>query len=250
MKYVVFAGSDVGLEVVRILSRASADVSCLVLDERDPFGINAEIANSLGGGAVLTSSQVETTDGINALRATQPDIGIAAWWPYLLPPEVYSIPRIACLNFHPSLLPTGRGKHPNFWAIADAAPFGVTIHHVAESFDTGDIAWQRRLDVTWTDTGESLHRRSKDALLELFIEHLDELSAGNVPRIPQGEGPRARRSTELHPASRIDLDRTYTGRELLNLIRARTYRPHPAAWFVDGDQKYEVRVEIQEAEDE
>ncbi len=42
----------------------------------------------------------------------------------------------------------------------------------------------------------------------------------------------------------IDLDKSYKARDLLNIIRARTFYPHPAAYFVDGGEKYEVRIDI------
>jgi methionyl-tRNA formyltransferase len=35
----------------------------------------------------------------------------------------------------------------------------------------------------------------------------------------------------------IDLDRTYTARELIDLLRARTFPPYPGAYFVQGERK-------------
>jgi methionyl-tRNA formyltransferase len=52
------------------------------------------------------------------------------------------------------------------------------------------------------------------------------------------------RASELEAASRLGLDDTYTARALLNLLRARTFPPHPACWFTDGGRTYEVRVAI------
>jgi hypothetical protein len=45
------------------------------------------------------------------------------------------------------------------------------------------------------------------------------------------------------------LDRRQTIREILDLLRARTFEPHPACRFVDGDATYEVRVTIRKAGD-
>jgi hypothetical protein len=42
----------------------------------------------------------------------------------------------------------------------------------------------------------------------------------------------------------IDLEKTYTARDLLNLLRARTFPGYRACTFSDGEASYEVRVEI------
>ncbi len=51
-------------------------------------------------------------------------------------------------------------------------------------------------------------------------------------------------SHELQPASRIDLDRQSSARQLLNLLRARTFPGYPACHFEDKGEMYEVRVDI------
>ena len=42
----------------------------------------------------------------------------------------------------------------------------------------------------------------------------------------------------------IDLDREYRARDLLNLLRARTFPGYPACSFVADGTEYEVRVSI------
>jgi len=40
------------------------------------------------------------------------------------------------------------------------------------------------------------------------------------------------------------LNGNYTGREILNLLRARTFTGHPACYFNEDGVKYEVRIDI------
>ncbi|MCS6820651.1 MAG: hypothetical protein NZ551_02175, partial [Microscillaceae bacterium] len=49
---------------------------------------------------------------------------------------------------------------------------------------------------------------------------------------------------ELEQASQIDLDATYTARNLLNLLRARTFEGYPSCYFIENGEKYEVRINI------
>ena len=182
---------------------------------------------------------------IQRLRELAPDLGITAWWPYILKPEVFDIPRLGCLNFHPSLLPEGRGKHPNFWALKGRTPFGVTLHFIDEGIDTGDVAFQQEIPVFWEDTGETLHGKARATVVDLFKQHFHSILAGDLPRHAQDRSAGAfHRARELEDASQIDLKREYRAGELLDLLRARTYAAHPGAWFAEDGETYEVRIEI------
>lgn len=55
---------------------------------------------------------------------------------------------------------------------------------------------------------------------------------------------------EFDENSRIELENNYTARELLNVLRARSFRPFPAAYFYDDGKKYEVTVKIEEVKEQ
>ncbi|MGD9656932.1 MAG: formyltransferase family protein, partial [Methylocystis sp.] len=149
------------------------------------------------------------------------------------------------LNAHPSLLPYCRGKDPNFWALAEASPYGVTIHHVIAEIDAGPIAFQKENKVGWEDTGASLYRAAERAMEELVAQSWPAIREGEIPRIAQNPASGSfHKRAELEPASCIDLDAPTTGRSLLNRLRARTFAPHPACRFEDRGETYEVRIEI------
>src|SRR5690606_1823691 len=123
--------------------------------------------------------------------------------------------------------------------------FGVSLHRVDPGVDTGPIVAQRRIEYDWEDTGGTLFRRASAAMLDLVKEAYPTLRELNFKLEPQPEGVGSyHESAELDEASRIELDRTYTGRDLLNLLRARTFPPYPACYFSEGGTRYEVRVEI------
>ena len=127
-------------------------------------------------------------------------------------------PRLGCLNFHPSYLPYNRGKHYNFWSLVEDTTFGVTLHFLDEGVDTGDIAFQSIIDKSWEDTGETLYNKAQQEIVRLFKTKFPEIKNGSIPRQPQEMSKGSfHRSEELDFASRIDLDRSYKARELLNL---------------------------------
>lgn len=240
----VFASGPVGLRVVRFLAAEGEELSCLAVDSAasaEERRALQEAALLAPDGVALDSDDLETPAGLPEL-----DLVVLAWWPYLIREPLLSAPRLGFLNFHPSLLPHDRGKHPNFWTLVEGTPYGVSLHWIDAGVDSGAVAFQAELEKTWEDTGETLHRRAQDAIVELFERAWPAIRDDRIPRVPQDpDAGCSHRAADLDPASRIDLDRSYTARDLLNLLRARTYPPHPGAWFQDEGERYEVRVSIE-----
>lgn len=247
-RVLVFASGAVGLKTVAyLLEHFSSNLVGAV-----SAGVDPALAKLMEGQAAsVISWQAERARDCRGLIASlRPDIIVLAWWPYLLKSEDLRLGQSCTLNMHPGYLPHCRGKDPNFWAIVERRPFGVTIHHVDEGIDTGDIAFQRLIEIDWEDTGETLYRRAQDAMNQLFADVCARIVALDVPRSPQAHAQgsfHVRR--ELDKASEIDLDRLYTGREILDLLRARTFRPHPGAHFGESGQIYDVRVSIEKRSD-
>lgn len=252
MKIALFAADRVGLEVARFFGMSKEPLACLVVDAADPKGLNRDIIEASGilnKDLIFSSDDLANPKVVEQLCRMSLDLGLLAWWPYILRGPVLSVTRLGFLNFHPSLLPYCRGKDPNFWAIVEGKSFGVTIHWVSERIDGGDIAFQAEIPVSWEDTGETLYKKAQQRIIDLFIENYPRIKSGDIPRIPQSDADATfHRRSELDEVSRIDLDRTYTARQLLNLLRARTFPPYPGCWFEADGHRYQVRVSIEKVD--
>lgn len=180
------------------------------------------------------------------LRKQQPDWLVLAWWPRIVSPEIIGCAKHS-LNIHNSYLPWCRGKHPNFWALVEGVPYGVTLHEVTGRIDGGGTYVSESVPVTWEDTGESLHLKAKQLAVDLFRRTWPSIVTGAVKPGPPQSGGSYHAASELEQASRIPLGCT-TGRELLNLIRARQAYGH-AAWFIDHGERYEVTISIKRKSD-
>ena len=242
----VFADGPVGEAVVSTIVERCADaLSYVVVPSGDSAGA-VRGGRDLRVCPMLSWAEAEAAPALPRHGDGVPDVVLLAWWPHLVDASFLRSGQRATLNMHPSLLPFGRGKDPNFWALADSEPFGVTIHHVDEGVDTGDVAFQTAVPTGWEDTGSTLYLRAQAALVDLFSTSLDEILSLSLPRISQD---RARatfhRRAELAPRSRLTLDAPTTCRQLLNVLRARTFWPHPACRFTDETGTYQVRVHIE-----
>jgi len=236
------ADQDVGLAAVRyVLENFRDDVRYVVTTADNEIAALCRLHQC---NVVLASA---ITDKNAAALLGDVDLLILAWWPKILPRTVIDIPRRGVVNFHPSLLPHNRGKHYNFWTIVEDSPFGVSLHLVNEGVDQGDILFQAPIEKTWEDTGGSLYAAAKRAMVALFERHYQDLVNGNyVPRPQDLSKGSFHLAKELEPASEVFLDKSYQGREILNLLRARTFPGNPSCYFHDGGKKYEVRISIEE----
>jgi hypothetical protein len=104
-----------------------------------------------------------------------PEVMVTMAYGRILPPELLRAPSIACLNIHASLLPRYRGASPIQATIASGdREGGVTIMHMAEGLDTGDVILERRLSIRRRETSGSLSERLAE-LAPLALEQALEL---------------------------------------------------------------------------
>ena len=122
------------------------------------------------------------------LAGLAPDAVIVAAYGLFLPEELLRLPRLGCLNIHPSLLPRHRGPSPVATAILDGdEASGVTIMLLDEGVDTGPILAQRETRISEFETAEELTERLFGLGSELLIDTLDSWEVGQIVTTPQND---------------------------------------------------------------
>ena len=140
------------------------------------------------GTPVFEPSNPNTPDFAGSLAALVPDLFLAAGYMFLLKPQLLSIPRIVAINFHASLLPAYRGKHPVFWALRNGErQAGLTAHVMDPRFDTGDILYQVRVRTHKRDTVSTLYDRIIEKSVSLVPRLITDAAQGTLRPIPQPE---------------------------------------------------------------
>lgn len=149
-----------------------------------------------GRGLKLTQSAVKTLalhyhlplyqpkslkDSHELLASLQADVMVVAAYGLLLPADVLKIPRLGCVNIHPSLLPRWRGAAPIQRSIyAGDKETGVTIMKMDEGLDTGPILLQRPYVLMPDETSQTLHDTLAKLGAKTLIETLDLLAADQI----------------------------------------------------------------------
>ena len=90
----------------------------------------------------------------------QPDLIILAGFMRILTDELVEHYNGRMLNIHPSLLPEFKGLNTHQRALqAGVKQHGVSVHYVSNELDGGPLVLQAVIDVTESDTAESLQQR-------------------------------------------------------------------------------------------
>jgi methionyl-tRNA formyltransferase len=144
------------------------------------------------------------------LRGYEADLLLCTAFPWRLPADALAVPRVACVNGHPSLLPRHRGPIPIAWAIRSGeTEIGLTYHLMDADFDTGDVLAQQAVPLDADDTLETLLPKlqgASGALLPVVFE-----------RLARGERGEAQESGDYQSVFEEDYVYVDTGRTALEV---------------------------------
>ena len=247
MKIFFLGNNWVGWQVARFLRETGADIVGAVLHKPEDQKYGNEILDtlSLSKDRIFDAAQLQNENTLAAIKALDADMGVSAYFGTILKKSFLDILPEGCINVHPALLPFNRGAHPNVWNIVESTPAGVTIHYIDEGVDTGRIIAQRFVKVRPIDTGKTLYRRLEKACLDLFETTWPRLLQGDVKvdTVVAGSGT-FHKVADLKSIEQIKPNKLYTARELVDIIRARTFEPYPGAYMIVDGKKVYMRLEL------
>jgi len=169
----------------------------------------------------------------------QADYVISFVSPWIISKPVLDSAQKAAINFHP-----GSPDYPgtgcyNFALYENSKVYGVTVHHMKEKVDSGDIVMTSYFDIMPYDTVETLKLKSMNHLLYLFEKVLAHICAGED--LPVSEEKWQRKPftrKEMYELFEID-PLKHDEEEVARRIRAATYPSCPGAYIVvNGERQY------------
>jgi len=172
-------------------------------------------------------------------------------WRHIMPACILKRARIGNLNLHYSLLPKYRGVYPVNQAIINSeAETGVTFHWVSGGIDSGPPLLQAPLAIHAADTAASLLARLDALALEKFSDVASLLAQGAAPPA-HDSGANTREAQPYFSAksfretNELDLASQFTAKQLINLMRGKTFLPHGRnLYFRDPQTGEKVFVSI------
>ncbi len=167
----------------------------------------------------------------------KPDMIVVVAYGRILPKAVIDVPQFGCLNLHVSLLPKYRGAAPIQWSLINGdRQTGVTVMHIDEGLDTGDIIDVLPIDIEENETQEELFSKVAEKGKVFLSQVMEAVVTGNYTRTPQDHT-----QATLAPPLTKEMALFDFGTDALTLHnKIRGQNPWPSAHFMYDGKKVKV----------
>jgi methionyl-tRNA formyltransferase len=157
------------------------------------------------GAAVLEPDDPNDPEFVETIREMRPDLFLAVGYTNILRAPILQAPICLAANFHASLLPAYRGKHPVFWCLRNGERWsGLTVHVMDTGIDTGDILYQEKVRTHKADSVGSLYERIIERSLPLVARLVEGAGQGSIQRKQQSQDGASYFSSVSEEDFRID----------------------------------------------
>ncbi len=177
-----FAGFDLfdtAMEALAEHSQLTALFTCPVDQE---FEHNRRVIGLAEKLSIPWTDKPISREDLMRLRQEGCDLLVSAGYYYRIPVDE----KLPMVNFHPSLLPEGRGAWPMpVMLLSGMDTGGITAHKLAADFDQGDILLRRSFPIGKDENLEEVTGRIRRLLPDMvkeLLENLEGLYAGAVPQ--------------------------------------------------------------------
>lgn len=244
MKIVFMGTPDFSVPTLKALVNAGHEVSAVFTQPDKAVGRKqiltpppVKSAAISFGIPVYQPDKLRNPEIIESIKGFCPDFIVVVAYGKVLPEDVLSIPKYACVNGHASLLPRHRGASPIQWSIVCGdKKSGVTTMLMEKGLDTGDMLLKREVEIGENETGEELHDRLSAITAELVLETLDKMVNGKID--PQKQDDSLSTYAPIITREMGYIDFSKSAAEVHNLIRG--FYSWPAAYFFLNGKRIKV----------
>ncbi len=137
---------------------------------------------------ILVIQPVKIRTDYDSIVKLAPDMIVTCAYGQIIPKVLLDLPKYGCINVHASLLPKYRGGAPLHRVVINGeAKTGITIMHMDEGMDTGDIISAREILIDINDTVGIIHDKLSVLGKELLLDTIPSIIEGTSTRIKQND---------------------------------------------------------------
>lgn len=189
MKVVIFGCQQIAVDFISFLKNNNVSISLIITYELPldkTYGYESVVEKFSNEETEVLNPKSVDINIINKVKSINPDIIFSIYYRKILPNSLLKIPKLGCINIHPSLLPKYRGPIPTAWAIENGeTEFGITIHYMDKGIDTGDILVQEKYSIGDNETGYELYTRAMKLGSDLLKENFEKIIKNKIRSVPQ-----------------------------------------------------------------
>ena len=221
---ILYIGSAGPLSIVPLQALINSNHNICAIAFDDDLNSDFTIANSDSLRLIALNNSIPVinlkhSDKVSQIQSYQPDIILVSCYARLLPQSILAIAKKGSFNIHPSLLPAFRGPNPLFWQFREGIDnFGVTLHRMADEFDTGNIISQEKVVI---HDGVSAYDASKllaKVASSLVLKMLDNIENDTISEIVQNKHEASYQSYPTNQDYSICI--SWTAKRIFNFIKA------------------------------
>ena len=244
LRVVVISAVQFGIRVMPAVSEAGGRIVGVVALDPSRAPTLGDYADVAAWAAERGIDAIRTVDANEmqsraAIAAWQPDVIFVLGWPRLIGPELRALAPLGCIGTHPTMLPEHRGRHPLIWALVEGRTRGgLTLFHLDDGPDSGDIVWQREFSIGPDDDAGVLYERVSELGVIAIRDIVPQLMNGTAPRVPQDHSLATYRGRRTMEDGEIDW--SSSTKAIHDLIRALA-PPYPGAHTFQGADRVVIR---------
>lgn len=239
MKYVLFVGSRVGYEAIKILIELQCKLEFVFIEkehehEREKYYERSEafckkngISYFINASNKTIKEKVENIDELDYL--------ISFGYRRMIDQIIIDKSIRGALGTHFSPLPRYRGFAPLNWVLINGeTETAVNLFCLDEEVDSGDIIASRRVKIDYSDDINTLYEKCITNFKNMMQEVIPRIESNTITPVSQDESKATYLCARNPEDGLINWDDSSTN--IYNLVRAVTY-PFPGAFtFLEGEK--------------
>ena len=172
------------------------------------------------------------------------DFVVCVYWPWLFPKELFKKFNNS-INFHPSLLPVGRGWYPHVHALIKNLKWGVTLHKISYGIDNGKIWCQKEIKFNKLSTAVDLYETAKYEIVKLFNKNIKKIINEKITPKEQKGKIYSFKKKQVRKFDKLFLNKKYKLIDLIKISNSRTFKNINFNFFYLDKKKYSFKILIE-----
>jgi spore coat polysaccharide biosynthesis protein SpsF (cytidylyltransferase family)/methionyl-tRNA formyltransferase len=246
---ICFLNGNLGLNILKKLVNLNIKIKLVILHPPSLASKDKEISKLCRDNKIKIVQPnrliIEEKNLERIIKQQKADLCLTIWSSYIFSKNIIDLFPRGVVNLHNSFLPENKGSNANIHYILKDKEPGVTLHYVSKEIDSGAIIDQYRFKIDISETGYSLQQKMEKEMVKIFLKNWNKIKNFNYKlcKIQTSKGNYNLKGKILKN-NIVNLDKNYKALDLINFLRAFTYKGYVGAKLKHNDILYECKVFI------